>query len=100
MNIEYNFFDSMANRIYPSELQLNKASVSDAKALFLDLHLSILIGFVKTKIYYKLFFLIVKDVNVPLGCTELLHSATTGRKLQCFQGGLQNMRVQTKFKSR
>ena len=33
---------------------------------------------------------------VPLSGMELLHSATTGRKLQCFQGGLQNMRAQTK----
>ena len=28
LNIENNFFDSMVNRIYPSELQLNKANVS------------------------------------------------------------------------
>ena len=31
---ELNFFDSMVNRIYPSELQLNKANVSDAEASF------------------------------------------------------------------
>ena len=43
----------MVNRIYPSELQLNKANVSDAEASFLDLHLSILDGFVKTKINDK-----------------------------------------------
>ena len=43
----------MVNRIYPSELQLNKANVSDAEASFLDLHLSISDGFVKTKIYDK-----------------------------------------------
>ena len=48
-----NFFDSMVNRIYPSELQLNKVNVSDAEASFLDLHLSISDGFVKTKIYDK-----------------------------------------------
>ena len=47
------FFDSMVNRIYPSELQLNKTNVSDAEASFLDLHLSISDGFVKTKIYDK-----------------------------------------------
>ena len=52
-NIDNNFFDSMVNRIYPSELQLNKANVSDAEASFLDLHLSISDGFVKTKIYDK-----------------------------------------------
>ena len=53
LNIDNNFFDSMVNRIYPSELQLNKANVSDTEAAFLDLHLSISDGFVKTKIYDK-----------------------------------------------
>ena len=53
LNIDNNFFDSMVNRIYPSELQLNKANVSDTKASFLDLHLSTSDGFVKTKIYDK-----------------------------------------------
>ena len=53
MNIDKNFFDSMVNRIYPSELQLNKVNVSDTEASFLDLHLSISDGFVKTKIYDK-----------------------------------------------
>ena len=43
----------MVNRIYPSELQLNKANVSDNEASFLDLHLSISDGFVQTKIYDK-----------------------------------------------
>ena len=41
INIDNNLFDSMINRIYPSELQLDKANVSDAEASFLDLHLSI-----------------------------------------------------------
>ena len=53
LNIDNNFFDSMVNRIYPSELQLNKASVSDTEASFLDLHLSVSDGFVKTNIYDK-----------------------------------------------
>ena len=34
LNIDNNFFDGMVNRIYPSELQLNKANVSDAEASF------------------------------------------------------------------
>ena len=41
LNIDNNFFDSMVNRIYPSELQLNKANMSDTEAIILDLHLSI-----------------------------------------------------------
>ena len=43
----------MVNRIYPAELQLNKASSSDTEAPFLDLHLSISNGTVSTKIYDK-----------------------------------------------
>ena len=53
LNIDNNFFDSMVNRIYPSELQLNKANVSDTEASVLDLHLSILDDFVEAKIYDK-----------------------------------------------
>ena len=53
LNIDNNFFDNMVNRIYHSELQLNKANVSDTEASFLDLLLSISDGFVKTKIYDK-----------------------------------------------
>ena len=53
LNIDNDFFDSMVNRIYPSELQLNKANVSDTEASFLDLHFPVSDGFVKTKIYNK-----------------------------------------------
>ena len=53
LNIVNNFFDSMVNHIYPSELQLNKANVSDTKASFMDLYLSISDGLVKTKIHDK-----------------------------------------------
>ena len=53
LNIDNNFFDSTVNRIYPSELQLNKANMSDAEASFLDLNLSISDGFVTTKSYDK-----------------------------------------------
>ena len=34
-------FEHMFNRIYPAELQLNKANASDTEAAFLDLKLSI-----------------------------------------------------------
>ena len=43
----------MVNQIYPSELQLNKANISDTEAPFLDLHLSVANGFVSSKIYDK-----------------------------------------------
>ena len=52
LNID-NFFVSMVNHIYPSELKLNKANVSDTEASFLDLHLYISNGFVKTKLFDK-----------------------------------------------
>ena len=51
LTLTITFFDSMVNRIYHSELQLNKANVSDTEASFLDLHLSISDGFVKTTIH-------------------------------------------------
>ena len=31
LNIENNFFESMVNHIYPSQLQLNKANMSDTE---------------------------------------------------------------------
>ena len=34
LNIDYTFFDSMVSHFYPSELQLNKANVSDTEASF------------------------------------------------------------------
>ena len=43
----------MVNTIRVYTIQLNKANVSDIDTSFLDLHLSISDGFVKTKIYYK-----------------------------------------------
>ena len=43
----------MVGRIYPHELQLNKANASDTEAPFLDLHLSISNGVVSFKIYDK-----------------------------------------------
>ena len=53
LNIDNPFFEGMVNRIYPPELQLNKANTSDTEAPFLDLHLSISNGFVSSKIYDK-----------------------------------------------
>ena len=50
LNIDNPYFKGMVNRIYPPELQLNKANTSDTEALFLDLHLSISNEFVSSKI--------------------------------------------------
>ena len=53
LNVDNTYFDGVVNRIYPPELQLNKANTSDTEAPFLDLHLSISKGFVSSRIYVK-----------------------------------------------
>ena len=50
LNIDNPYFEGMVNQIYPPELQLNKANISDTEAPFL--HLSVEKGFV-SKIYDK-----------------------------------------------
>ena len=45
--------EHMVHRIYPAELQLNKANASDTEAAFLDLNISIHNDIVSTKIYDK-----------------------------------------------
>ena len=53
LNIDNIHFEHMVHRIYPAELQLNKANASDTEAAFLDLNLSIHNDIVSTKIYDK-----------------------------------------------
>ena len=53
LNIDNIHFERMVHRIYPTELQLNKANASDTGAAFLDLNLSIHNDIVSTKIYDK-----------------------------------------------
>ena len=53
LNINNIYFDQMVDRIYPTELQLNKANSSDTEAPVLDLNLCIANGTVSTKIYDK-----------------------------------------------
>ena len=53
LNIDNTYFDGLISQIYPQELQLNKANSSDTEAAFLDLHLSIVGGFISCKIYNK-----------------------------------------------
>ena len=53
LNIDNVYFDNMVSQIYPSELQLNKATASITEAAFLDLHLSVSIDKVSIKIYDK-----------------------------------------------
>ena len=53
LNIDNIYFDQMVDRIYPTELQLNRANSSDTEAPFLKLNLCISNGTVSTKNYDK-----------------------------------------------
>ena len=78
LNIDNNFFDSMVNHIYPSELQLNKTNVPNTEALILDLHLSISDGFVKTKIDDKRDDFDFDIVNFPFLDGDVSRSTSYG----------------------
>ena len=81
LNIDNIYFDQMVDRIYPTELQLNRANSSDTEAPFLDLNLCISNGTVSTQIYDKRddfdfdivnFLFLDGDVGVPhMGYTYL-----------------------------
>ena len=78
LNIDNPYFESMVNRIYPPELQLNKANTSDTEAPFLDLHLSILSGFVSSKIYDKPDVFDFDIVNFPFLDGDVPRSTSYG----------------------
>ena len=61
-----------------TELQLNKANVSDTEASFLDLHLSISDGFVQTKIYDKRDDFDFDIVNFPFLDGNVFRSTSYG----------------------
>ena len=65
LNIDNPYFEGVVNQIYPPELQLNKANISDTEAPFLDLHLSFANGFVSSKIYDKRDEFDFDIVNIP-----------------------------------
>ena len=78
LNIDNNFFNCMVNHIYPSELQLRKPNVSDTEASFLDFHLSILDGFVKTKFLDKRDDFDFDIVNFPFLDGDVPRSTSCG----------------------
>ena len=78
LNIDNPYFEGMVNRIYPPELQLNKANTSDTEAPFLDLHLSISNGFVSSKIYDKRDDFDFDIVNFPFLDGDVPHSSSYG----------------------
>ena len=77
MNTDNNFFDSMGNRIYPAE-PVKRSNVSDTVASFLNLHLSISDGFVKTEIYDKRDDFDFDIVNFPFLDGDVLRSTSYG----------------------
>ena len=91
LNIDNPFFECLVKRIYPPELQLNKANTSDTEAPFLDLHLSISNRFVLSRIDDKrddFYFDIVNfpflDGNVPRSISlRGFGSSRQGRKQPC-----------------
>ena len=81
----------MVNQIYPPELQLNKANISDTEAPFLDLHLKDLVvfrylkqkvsvsnGFVSSKIYDKRDDFDFDIVNFPVFDGDVPRRASYG----------------------
>ena len=78
MNIDNTHFDGLISQISPPELQLNKANSSDTKAVFLDLHLSIVDGFVSCKIYDKRDDFDFEIVNFPFLDGDVLRAASYG----------------------
>ena len=72
------YFDNMVSQMYRSELQLNKANISDTKATFLDLHLSISNDVVSTKIYDKRDDFDFEIVNFPFLDCDVPRSSSYG----------------------
>ena len=65
LNINNIYFDKMVRKIYPAELQINKANTSDNKASFLELHLFISKDIFSTRIYDKRVDFDFETVNFP-----------------------------------
>ena len=78
LNIDNAYFDGLISQICPPELQLNKANSSDTKAAFLDLHLSIVDGFIFCKIYNKRDDFDFEIVNFPFLDGEVPRAAFYG----------------------
>ena len=78
LNIDNIQFEQTVHRIYPAELQRNKANASDTEAAFLDLILSIHNDTVSTKIYDKRNDFDVNIVNFSLLDGDVPRSTSYG----------------------
>ena len=67
LNIDNIHFEHMVNRIYPAELQLNKANASDTEAAFLDFNLSINndIVYIKKNMINGMILILILFSNFP-----------------------------------
>ena len=65
LNIDDIHFEEMVHRIYPAEIQLNKANASDTEAAFLDVNLSMKNETVSTKLNIKRDDFDLDIVNLP-----------------------------------
>ena len=66
LNIDNIHFEHMVHRIYPAELQLNKANASDTEAAFMDLNLSIHNDIVSTKYMINgMILILILLISVP-----------------------------------
>ena len=78
LNTNNVYFDNMVSQIYSSELQLNKANISDTEAAFLDLHLSNSNDIVSSKIYNKRDEFYFEIVNFPVLDGDVPRSTSYG----------------------
>ena len=78
LNIDNPYFEGMVNKIYPTELQLNKANISDTEASFLDLHLSVTNEIVSPKSYDKCDDFVFDIVNFPFLDGDVPRRASKG----------------------
>ena len=92
LNIDTIHFGQMVHRIYPAELQLNKANASDTDAVFLDMSLSIHNYKVSTKYLINGILLIFRSLmtmslSVPLVVyiSLLIHFARAVSESLCKQ---------------
>ena len=78
LNINNVYFDNIVSKIYPSELQHNKANTSGTETAFLDLHLSISNDLGSTKIYDKRDGFDFEIFNFPLLDGDVPRSTSYG----------------------
>ena len=78
LHIDNPYFEGIVNRMYPLELQVNKANTSDTEVPFLDLHLSISNGFVSSKICDERDDFDYDIVNFPFLYGDVPHSTSYG----------------------